>query len=137
MAVRARRSLTTLPRGWRRFPLLTVLAAGWLGGGLLSSAVAVFVDRTNDQLYAAVNIVGALVALALLAAAGHRPALSRRRQAVVPAEAVPASTVRGPAQTGRRRRLASRHSPAHDRPARTHRYRPRRESPADPGGARP
>ena len=98
----------TLPASWRRFPLLTVLLLGWLGGGLLSAAVAVFIDGQNDLLYAAVNVTGALLALSLLPVAGRRPRLGRsarsphrthpgpERATSSTAAAVPAQSTSGP-----------------------------------------
>ena len=65
------------PSGWRCWPLATVLLLAWLGGGLLSATVAASVGGQNDQLYAALNIVGALLALLLLTAAGPRVRLRR------------------------------------------------------------
>lgn len=55
-----------------RSTLLTVLLLGWLGGGLLGTAVAVVTGRPNDLSYGLTNVVAACVGLLLLVAAGPR-----------------------------------------------------------------
>ena len=55
-----------------RSTLLCVAVLGWLGGGLLATAVAVVVVSPNDLAYGLTNVVAASVALLLLTAAPRR-----------------------------------------------------------------
>ena len=73
-----------------RSTLLCMLLAGWLGGGLLATAVALVTGSPNDLTYGLTNTVAALFGLLLLVAAGARDASRRRRRpAVAAAEPVP------------------------------------------------
>jgi hypothetical protein len=81
-----------------RSTLLCLLLLGWLGGGLLATAVATVTPSPGDLAYGLTSTAGALVGLLLLMAAGPRDAGRRRSpagSAVLPDEPLP---VRVPAQ---------------------------------------
>jgi len=73
-----------------RSMLLCMLLVGWLGGGLLATAVALMTSSPTDVAYGLTNTAAPLLGLLLLAAAGARDAVRRRRRApVVADQAVP------------------------------------------------
>jgi hypothetical protein len=63
-----------------RSTLLCMLMAGWLGGGLLATAVALVTTSPNDLMYGLTNTAAALVGLLLLVAVSARDASRRRRR---------------------------------------------------------
>ena len=66
-----------------RSPLLCLAVLGWLGGGVLATAVALMTESPNDLTYGLTNVVAAGIALLVLAAAGLR-GRSRRTSPSVP-----------------------------------------------------
>ena len=76
--------------------LLCVLLLGWLGGGLLATAVALVTQGQNDLMYGLTNTAAACVGLLLLVLAGPRDTGRRGRRPAADADGLP--PVRVPAQ---------------------------------------
>ena len=68
--------------------LLCLLLLGWLGGGVLATALAVFTDSPSDLAYGLTNTTAAAVGLLLLMAAGLRRRARPRPATVAVATAV-------------------------------------------------
>ena len=86
-----------------RSTLVCLVLLGWLGGGLLATAVAVVTAGPNDLAYGLTNTAAALIGLLLLAVAGPR-GVTRRGRRRTTAQAVPVpepapAPVHLPAQT--------------------------------------
>ena len=77
-----------------RSPLLCLALFGWLGGGLLATAIALVAVSPDDLAYGLTNLAAACAGLLLLAAAGLRTA-SRRTS---PSEPLPGEPLPVPAQ---------------------------------------
>lgn len=62
-----------------RSPLLCLAVLGWLGGGLLATAVAVVAESPDDLAYGLTHTAVALLGVVLLAVAPHGNGGQRRR----------------------------------------------------------
>ena len=83
-----------------RSPLLCLLLLGWLGGGLLASAVAAVTQGSNDLAYGLIHVVAAATGLLLLMAVGllDRSRQRRAHAATVPVPVAEPVPVRVPEQ---------------------------------------
>lgn len=85
----------TWPRALRgRSTLLCLAVLGWLGGGLLATAVAVATDSRNDLTHGLATTAAALLGLVLLALAPRGAAQEQRSSTPLAAD----TPVRVPAQ---------------------------------------